>query len=464
MCARVWAELVRLAKPLACCFCYCWPAGPGSRVAWLTEQALKRAYGGLSSSCARAMMDDWEPLESDDECGDLGRLAIVGGVPVQESQLDLPSAPRSSVGGVPQPESQLLLKHTSESTVSCLTPATAAVPGDLPPIVHHRTRHGRSSRAVRDLAASLRRKASARPTGRKLARRVSSTKPEEAKAISMICIWGGVVKSPVVVKPVWTENGMTWMSPNEHWQWLRRACCPRGLTHYKELFQSAVSALRRELQNGVKLADEPDAAGALRAALALESDDANDDDGQTNRRSKAACPPRARRHAAPPKVVDVTVGDVTMKVQNQLRPLRVECTEASVNAVITFCRKHVLDGKADLKKYRAHEDGGRRSAFVMPTDDCPLIVGRVTWQPSHRAWCVHGKDGSGATFGTRIRVTTPHQLAGVVSSFFQSDQRRRGTDAKEAYTIERRSRYIEAIETWNEKDKSTRDRLVVPAA
>ncbi len=447
------------------------------------------------------MADDWQPLESDDEFGDLGRPAAlrssVGGVPQQESQppesedefgdLGLPAAPRSSVGGVPQQESQPLVKHTSESTASCpsssAAPSTAAVAGGVPPIVDRGRRRGcvvGRSRAVRGLATSLRRKASARSAAegqaaaakapareRKLKRRVSDTKPEEAKATSMICIWGGVVRTPVVAQPVWTEAGTTWMSPNEHWQWLRRACCTRGLTHYKELFQSAVSALRRELQNGLKAANDPDPAGALRAALDLESDD--DDDGQRSGKKKAACPPRTRRPAALPKTVDVMVGDVKMKVQNKLRPLRVECTEASVNGVIAFCRKHVLDGKADLKKYRVREDGGQaaeRSTFVMPTDDCPIILGKVTWQPSHHAWCVHGKAGSGATFSTRVRVSglDPHQPAGngIGGSFLKPAEKRGCVDGKESYNIERRSRYIEAIEIWNEKDKSSRDRILVP--
>ena len=91
-----------------------------------------------------------------------------------------------------------------------------------------------------------------RPRARKLKRRVSDTRPEIAKAGNMVCVWGGDVKKPVVVQPIWEEAGKAWMSPNEHWLWLRRACSEKGMTHYKEKFQSAVSALRRELQDKMK--------------------------------------------------------------------------------------------------------------------------------------------------------------------------------------------------------------------
>ena len=47
------------------------------------------------------------------------------------------------------------------------------------------------------------------------------------------------------------ELGTTWFILSEHFGWLRRACSTKGLTHYKELFQSAVSALRRELQASI---------------------------------------------------------------------------------------------------------------------------------------------------------------------------------------------------------------------
>lgn len=296
------------------------------------------------------------------------------------------------------------------------------------------------------------------PKRRQLKRRISDTRPDAACAATMICVWGGEVKTPVVVQPIWKELGTTWMSPNEHCGWLRRACSSKGLTHYKELFQSAVSALRRELQAGMA-AVNPDPAGELRASLNLDSDESDGDKrgGSTAACPKAACPKSKKKAASKrtptgAKTLDVILADATIKVQNKLRPFRVEVTEESVIAIMKWCRQHVLNGKATLKKHQTKAACPKAAApsWSMPVDECPTILGKVTWQPSHVAWCVHGKDDNGKIVKTRVKVGGKKEQQG----FF--------TSARENYFVDRKNAYIAAIELWNEKDKSTRDRIEAP--
>ena len=277
--------------------------------------------------------------------------------------------------------------------------------------------------------------------------------PNSPSAAKIICVWGGDVKKPVPVYPVLKELGTTWFTLSEHCNWLRRACSSKGLTHYKELFQSAVSALRRELQAGMTASAQPDPAAELRASLNLEIEDI--DDGQP-----AACPkkiPRKPKKSIRAKTLQVQLGDTTIKVFNQIRPFRVEVTESSVNSIINWCQEHVMQGKPDLKKHRATAacPEAAQSSWSMPVDPCRSIVGKVTWQPSHHGWCVHAKNEDGVIVKTRVRVKV--KLGGLTPGSFL-------TSGRGDYHSERKQAYRQAIEFWNLRDKSTRPREDVPEA
>ena len=69
---------------------------------------------------------------------------------------------------------------------------------------------------------------------RRLQRRPTEGKPDSEEVASMICVWGGAVKHPVPVWPLFRESGMFWLQLSEHSHWLRRACDQQGRTHYKD--------------------------------------------------------------------------------------------------------------------------------------------------------------------------------------------------------------------------------------
>ena len=94
----------------------------------------------------------------------------------------------------------------------------------------------------------------------------------------------------------------------------------------------------------------------------------------------------------------------------------------------------------------------------MPADECPSITGKVTWQPSHSAWCIHGKREGGVALKNRVRV------GGRKEAGFFKPAGHGCKNAREIFLIERRKAYIAAIELWNKEDKSTRERIEVPFA
>ena len=406
--------------------------------------------------------DEWASLESD----------------VESEDAEHSNMPRPSVGGLPQAPVSVGLPQQLDigrkKTIVKLEPKKLPRHKKTDGAVAVNRGTGKGTGKGRGLAARLlqrpqRKKGPALEAApsmkgkqRQLKRRVSESRPEDVSVVTMVCVWGGDIKNPFVVQPVWKELGKTWMSPNEHCLWLRRACCPRGMTHYKELFQSAISALRREIQAAFLQVSNPDPARQLRAALALDSDD--DDDGGGGPRKKVACPPRPRKKTVgdAASTLEVSLGDSKITIQSKMRPLRIEVTEAAVTGIIEWCRQHVREGKPILKKH-AHEHAKKSGgSFVMPADGCPGIVGKVTWQPSHTAWCVHGKNDKGVHFTTRVKVGGGRNKAG----FLQAASQAVGLphmNAKDTFNMQRRKSYIEALELWNAEDKSTRPRIIVPA-
>ena len=69
---------------------------------------------------------------------------------------------------------------------------------------------------------------------RTLKRRASENKPQSADVLKLMCVWGGAVKHPVPVWPLYRENGVDYFQVHEHCHWLRRACDNKGSTHYKD--------------------------------------------------------------------------------------------------------------------------------------------------------------------------------------------------------------------------------------
>ena len=177
--------------------------------------------------------------------------------------------------------------------------------------------------------------------------RHSDNKPSSPQAMNMLCVWGKPVKHPVVVQPVQTDaNGKKWIVLNEHLHWLRRACAPEGSTHYRELFQSAISELRRVLR--MQLEKKHDAAGAeqskLREDLGLDVD--GDEAPPVNGK---------RRGVAQEPEISVVLNGTPFMVKTRIRPITVECTTIAVDARIAFCTQHVRAGKSSLKQHLAGE-------------------------------------------------------------------------------------------------------------
>lgn len=292
-------------------------------------------------------------------------------------------------------------------------------------------------------SASAKKGAGARRT---LKRRRSDGKPPQVEVVSRLCLWGQPLKSPVVVHPVSQDaTGRSWTAVHEHLAWLRRACTPDGSSRYDELFQSAVSALRRHLKEGVSkhmasLAQSASSAEQCkaRASLGLDDDDpGSEPETQAQRWGRAGRPPLSSAAE-----LEVDVGGTRVCVKRTTRPLTVEVTMSSVKALIKYCRDHVSAGKATLRKHTASEKA--EPAYSQPVSECPPIMHKVTWHPSVSAWCVHWKDAGGAAQVTRVRVSKAALPLG---------------SAREARFVA----YVKAIRMWNEEDKSTRERIEVPS-
>ena len=86
-------------------------------------------------------------------------------------------------------------------------------------------------------------------------------------------------------------KGKRFVLLNEHIAWLRRACAKKGSMHYEEAFQSAVSALRRELQKKLNDARSAESASGRQSSVreSLMVGDSDDDgDGQTTKKAATA--------------------------------------------------------------------------------------------------------------------------------------------------------------------------------
>ena len=299
----IWAELVLNARPPKLCV---------ARLANLCLPGLHR-YAFMNTQvqgldcdffvlfprppCAHTSLvamaeddeDDWLPLASDDEVEesiDHGSMlsrwdeeptASVGGLPHAEST-DRGSMlsrwdeePVGSVGGLPHAAQAKEAAEIAEGTPKPSRGRGGRGRGGP------RTRGGRLSH--------LPGQAKMAPKKRRTLKRRLSEQPKPSEPVAtdrMICVWGGAQRHPAVV-----AIAGTWMNLNEHKLWMRRACCVKGQTHWKEGFQSAISALRRECQTLIHNACNPTA--DLRASLDL-SDDELDDVDQTDKKNSNYMP------------------------------------------------------------------------------------------------------------------------------------------------------------------------------
>ena len=102
-------------------------------------------------------------------------------------------------------------------------------------------------------------------------------------------------------------------------------------------------------------------------------------------------------------------------------------------------------------------------SWSMPVDPCPSILGKVTWQASHTAWCIHGKNHDKEKFSKRLKVTTEAPKRGFfAASSGGLTPGEKAEATKQAFQDARRKTYLAAIAMWNKEDFSTRERIVVP--
>ena len=83
---------------------------------------------------------------------------------------------------------------------------------------------------------------------------------------------------------------------------------------------------------------------------------------------------------------------------------------------------------------------------------CPLILGKVTWHPSHGAWAAHYKDRQKKSVTKRVYLKKELKYVDTDTA----------EKASARYNAARRQAYLEAIDYWNVNDQSSRPRIVVP--
>ena len=155
-----------------------------------------------------------------------------------------------------------------------------------------------------------------------------------------------------------------------------------------------------------------------------------------------------------------------VKMKASIRPVSIAVTEDSINAVIAFCKNHIKEGPLQLKKNESKNKdsaAGSKKSFSMPVDTCPSIIGKVTWQASHTAWCVHGKNANGEKFAKRCKLNLLKPQKRFLASGGLAPAQGED-DTKKSFHDARRTAYLEAIKMWNEEDCSSRERIVEPEA
>ena len=296
----------------------------------------------------------------------------------------------------------------------------------------------------------------AAPKARNLTRRPSLGKPSGLQCMNRLCLWGENVRVPCVVHPLVRRDGKLFFPVHEQSYWLRRACGDKGLTHWTDRFQQAVSELRRTLKDGIR--ETVDRAGAAvekaREALGLQEEDGAQASavGATKRRKRGVA---SAVGASATEEVGVMVNGVLVKVRVRERPFEIEATAEAVMAVVGFCQTSLKRGKAAPR--RVSTTDASRGGFAFKTDDCPAIVGKVTWHPSVEAWCVHFKDAQRKDQWRRVPAKRHEPRDSFLANVSAANER--GTCASQAA---RRMAYLAALRLWDELDCSSRERIGLP--
>lgn len=287
--------------------------------------------------------------------------------------------------------------------------------------------------------------------------------PKSVVVKSFLCVTGHPLRAPVVVHPLHRDAaGGEWVVLNEHMHWLRRAVgC--GSTHWTAQFQAAVTALRFEVRDRLTAARTPTRVAAqaqVRQQLQLDDEAVGDVDAATKSQKGSAS---LRRHKGTSSMESLPIVLHGFEVQalNSTRLVAVEATQASVTAIIAFCKAKIDSGEPVLKKTARQEvspaappeSAPPEPSFQMPVSDCPGFMGKVTWHPSVSAWAAHWKNPDKKTIVTRFPVKV--QTSGVYGLVGDGN-------GVETFAQVRRRRYLEAVAHWNQWDNSTRDRIVLP--
>ena len=289
------------------------------------------------------------------------------------------------------------------------------------------------------------------------------TTPQSVVVKSFLCVTGNPLRAPVVVHPLHRDAaGGEWVVLNEHMHWLRRAVgC--GSTHWTAQFQAAVTALRVEVRDRLTAARTPTRVAAqaqVRQQLMLDEEEDCDQDAAT-KSQKGCANSRRPKGTSSAEALPIILHGFEVKALNSTRPVAVEATQASLTAIIAFCKAKIGAGEPVLKKMSRQEvlpaptpePAPAEPSFQMPVSDCPGFMGKVTWHPSVSAWAAHWKNADKKTIVTRfpVKVQTRGALALVAEGA-----------ALETFAQVRRRRYLEAVAHWNQWDNSTRDRIVLP--
>ena len=168
--------------------------------------------------------------------------------------------------------------------------------------------------------------------------------------------------------------------------------------------------------------------------------------------------PRKKRKAGGDEEITVLLEGIKVTVTTTKRPLLVELTKSSVNAILAYCRAYMRGERASAGTEESPKSHPPKAKFQMPKQDCPAIEGKVTWQPSHDSWAAHFKDSEKKRCIARFKAEICHEnpCALIPIPDICSTPRERAQAA-------RKEAYIKAIRHWNEFDKSTRDRIIEPA-
>ena len=223
---------------------------------------------------------------------------------------------------------------------------------------------------------------------RRLEQEDASPASTQIAVLRTFAVSGPGLKQPVLIWPLRTIDAKSWAVINEDCAWLRVVCTHGKSARHSNVFQSALSQLRRDVKAllaAQRRADDKNKVavelGKIKQQLGVE-DDSDEDVGALSK--------------AKSSVITLTLEGKSLQWRNQVRPLIVEANEASIGALVAYFKKHVAEGQVVLKEKPSDQSPPADAAkkFHLPADCCPNIPGKVSWHPSHSSWCAHIKNSS----------------------------------------------------------------------